>query len=121
YIGARTPRKEDPRLIRGSGVFTDDVTLPGMVYVSLVRSPHAHARIRRIDAAAARKEPGVVTVVTGKDAEATGVLPLFIPVPGMNGSKHMPLASDRARYAGDAIPADVAGTHKAATRAAGRA
>ena len=118
YIGARTPRKEDPRLIRGSGVFTDDVTLPGMVYVSLVRSPHAHARIRRIDAAAARKEPGVVTVVTGKDAEATGVLPVFITVPGMNGSKHMPLASDRARYAGDAIAAVVADTHKAAKRAA---
>ena len=69
YIGTRTPRKEDPKLIQGRGTFTDDVTLPAMAYVSLVRSPHAHARIRRIDAAAARKEPGVVTVVTGKDAE----------------------------------------------------
>jgi len=72
-----------------------------MVYVSLVRSPHAHARIRRIDAAAARKEPGVVTIVTGKDAEATGVLPVFITVPGLNGTKHMPLATDKARYAGE--------------------
>ncbi|HEY3127203.1 MAG TPA: xanthine dehydrogenase family protein molybdopterin-binding subunit [Candidatus Limnocylindria bacterium] len=118
YIGTRTPRKEDPKLIRGRGVFTDDVTLPGMVYVSLVRSPHAHARIRRIDAAAARKEPGVVTVITGKDAEATGVLPVFITVPGMSGSKHMPLASDKARYVGDAIAAVVADTRQAAKRAA---
>ena len=118
YIGTRTPRKEDPKLIRGRGVFTDDVTLPGMVYVSLVRSPHAHARIRRIDAAAARKEPGVVTVITGKDAEATGVLPVFITVPGMSGSKHMPLATDKARYVGDAIAAVVADTRQAAKRAA---
>jgi len=118
YIGTRTPRKEDPKLITGRGIFTDDVTLPGTVYVSLVRSPHAHARIRRIDAAAARKEPGVVTVVTGKDAEATGVLPVFITVPGINGTKHMPLATDKARYAGDAVAAVVADSPKAAKRAA---
>ncbi len=118
YIGTRAPRKEDPKLISGRGTFTDDVTLPGTVYVSLVRSPHAHARIRRIDAAAARKEPGVVTVVTGKDAEATGVLPVFIAVPGMNGTKHMPLATDKARHAGDAVAAVVADTRQAAKRAA---
>ena len=118
YIGTRTPRKEDPKLIQGRGTFTDDVTLPAMVYLSLVRSPHAHARIRRVDAAAARKEPGVVTVVTGKDAEATGVLPVFITVPGLNGTKHMPLATDKARYAGDAIAAVVADTRQAAKRAA---
>jgi len=118
FIGTRTARKEDPKLIQGRGIFTDDVTLPGTVYVSLVRSPHAHARIRRIDAAAARKEPGVVAVITGKDAEATGVLPVFITVPGMNGSKHMPLATDKARYAGDAIAAVVADTRQAAKRAA---
>ncbi|HEX9092697.1 MAG TPA: xanthine dehydrogenase family protein molybdopterin-binding subunit, partial [Coriobacteriia bacterium] len=118
YIGTRTPRKEDPKLIRGSGVFTDDVSLPGTVYVSLVRSPHAHARIRRIDAAAARKVPGVVSVITGKDAEATGVLPVFITVPGMSGSKHMPLTTDKARYAGDAVAAVVADTRETAKRAA---
>ena len=120
YIGTRTPRKEDPKLIRGRGVFTDDVSLPGTVYVSLVRSPHAHARIRRIDAAAAKKVAGVVSVITGKDAEATGVLPVFITVPGMNGSKHMPLATDKARYAGDAVAAVVADTREAAKRAADR-
>ena len=118
YIGTRTPRKEDPKLITGHGVFTDDVTLQGTVYVSLVRSPHAHARIRRIDVAAARKEPGVVAVMTGKDAEATGVLPVFITVPGMNGTKHMPLATDKARYAGDAVAAVIADSRQAAKRAA---
>jgi carbon-monoxide dehydrogenase large subunit len=118
YIGTRAPRKEDPKLIRGRGVFTDDVSLPGTLYVSLVRSPHAHARIRRIDAAAASKVAGVVSIITGKDAEATGVLPVFITVPGMNGSKHMPLATDKARYAGDAVAAVVADTREAAKRAA---
>ncbi|HEV8535443.1 MAG TPA: xanthine dehydrogenase family protein molybdopterin-binding subunit [Candidatus Limnocylindria bacterium] len=118
YIGARVARKEDPRLITGDGTFTDDVTLPGMVYVSLVRSPHAHANIRRIDTAAAKKEPGVVAVLTGKDLEATGMLPVFITVPNMSGSKHMPIAADKARYAGDAVAAVVAETRDAAKRAA---
>ncbi len=114
YIGTRTPRKEDPRLITGEGTFTDDVMLQGMAYLTLVRSPHAHARIRRIDTAAARNEPGVVAVLTGKDLEATGMLPVFIAVPGMNGSKHMPIATDKARYTGDAVAAVVAESRGAA-------
>jgi carbon-monoxide dehydrogenase large subunit len=118
YIGARFPRKEDPRLITGDATFTDDVMLQGMAYMTLVRSPHAHARIRRIDTAAAKKEPGVVAVLTGKELEATGMLPVFITVPGMNGSKHMPIASDKVRYAGDAVAAVVADSREAAKRAA---
>src|SRR5438309_570278 len=118
YIGARVARKEDPRLITGEGTFTDDVTLPGMAYLTLVRSPHAHARIRRIVTTAAKKEPGVVAVFTGKDLEATGMLPVFITVPSMSGSKHMPIATDKARYAGDAVAAVVADSREAAKRAA---
>ncbi len=118
YIGARVPRKEDPRLITGAGTFTDDVTLAGMTYLSLVRSPHAHARIRQIDTAAAKQEPGVVAVLTGKDLEATGVLPVFITVPSMSGSRHMPIATDKVRYAGDAVAAVVAETRDAAKRGA---
>ena len=118
YIGQRVARKEDPRLITGEGTFTDDVMLQGMAYLTLVRSPHAHARIRRIDTAAAKKEPGVVAVLTGKDLEVTGMLPVFITVPSMNGSKHMPIATDKARYAGDAVAAVVADTRDAAKRAA---
>ncbi|HTD64573.1 MAG TPA: xanthine dehydrogenase family protein molybdopterin-binding subunit [Verrucomicrobiae bacterium] len=118
YIGSRLARKEDPRLITGEGTFTDDVMLQGMAYLTLVRSPHAHARIRRIDTGAAKKEPGVVAVLTGKDLEATGMLPVFISVPSMNGSKHMPIATDKARYAGDAVAAVVANSRDAAKRAA---
>ena len=118
YIGTRVPRKEDPRLITGDATFTDDVTLQGMTYLTLVRSPHAHARIRRVDTAAAKKEPGVIAVLTGKDLEATGMLPVFITVPAMSGSKHMPIASDKARYAGDAVAAVVAESRDAAKRAA---
>src|SRR5438067_4630218 len=92
--------------------------LQGMAYLTLVRSPHAHARIRRIDTAAAKKEPGVVAVLTGKDLEVTGMLPVFFTVPSMNGSKHMPIATDKARYAGDAVAAVVADTRDAAKRAA---
>ena len=69
-FGASIRRREDPRLITGQATYTDDLRLPGMVYASIVRSPHAHARITRIDAAAARKHPGVVAVFTGRDLEA---------------------------------------------------
>src|SRR3989442_13992682 len=118
YIGSRVARKEDPRLITGEGTFTDDVMLQGMAYLTLVRSPHAHARIRRIDTAAAKKEPGVVAVYTGKDLEATGMLPVFISVPQQSTSKHLPIAVDKVRYAGDAVAAVVAESRDAAKRAA---
>jgi carbon-monoxide dehydrogenase large subunit len=118
YIGTRVARKEDPRLITGEGTFTDDVMLQGMAYLTLVRSPHAHARIRRIDTAAAKKEPGVVAVLTGKDLEATGMLPVFISVPKQSTSKHLPIAVDKVRYAGDAVAAVVAESRDAARRAA---
>jgi carbon-monoxide dehydrogenase large subunit len=118
YIGTRAARKEDPRLITGEGTFTDDVMLQGMAYLILVRSPHAHARIRRIDTTAAKKEPGVVAVLTGKDLEATGMLPVFISVPQQSTSKHLPIAVDKVRYAGDAVAAVVAESRDAAKRAA---
>jgi carbon-monoxide dehydrogenase large subunit len=117
-IGTRYPRKEDPKLITGGATFTDDIALPGMVYVSLVRSPHAHARITRVDTTAAAKTPGVVAIYSGKEAEAAGVLPVFITVPSMKGSSHRPITTDKARYAGDAVAAVVAETRDAAKRAA---
>src|SRR2546423_15430351 len=72
-FGSSIKRREDPRLITGKGVYVDDVKLPGTTYASFVRSPHAHARIRAIDASAARKLQGVVAVYTGKDLAASGV------------------------------------------------
>ena len=67
-IGASVVRKEDKRFITGKGRYTDDIRLHGMTYAQFIRSPHAHARIKSIDASAALKMPGVVAVLTGKRA-----------------------------------------------------
>ncbi|NIP14546.1 MAG: hypothetical protein GWN02_13575, partial [Gemmatimonadetes bacterium] len=67
-------RKEDPRFIRGKGRYVDDVKLPGMLYMDIVRSPYAHAKILDIDASEALATPGVLAVITGKDLQAAGDL-----------------------------------------------
>ncbi len=66
-FGQSIKRREDPRLITGKGNYVDDVRLPGTLHAAFVRSPHAHARIRGIDATAAKKLKGVTAVYTGKD------------------------------------------------------
>src|SRR6058998_3938075 len=66
-IGAAVKRREDPRLITGAGKYTGDVQLRGMTYMAVLRSPHAHAHLRRIDAARARQQPGVLAVLTGHE------------------------------------------------------
>ena len=65
-LGHSAPRKEDARFIRGKGNYFDDIVLPGMLYLELLRSPYAHARIRSIDTSRAAALPGVVAVVTGE-------------------------------------------------------
>ncbi|HZC82808.1 MAG TPA: hypothetical protein VE194_00140, partial [Rubrobacter sp.] len=67
YMGNSVPRKEDPTLLTGRSNFTDDITLPGMLHMAFLRSPHAHARITSIDVSAAREQPGVEAVFTGGD------------------------------------------------------
>ena len=69
-IGARIQRREDPKLITGHGNFIDDVNLVNMAHMSVVRSPHAHARIRSIDTSAALASKGVVAVLTAADFKA---------------------------------------------------
>src|SRR6185295_15421526 len=69
YIGAPIPRREDARLLTGRGTFVDDLEMPGVAHAAMVRSPHAHARVRRIDTTAARALPGVLAVVTAADIE----------------------------------------------------
>src|SRR5262245_42689540 len=78
-VGVGMKRKEDPRFVRGKGNYVDDISLPGMLYLALVRSPYPHAEIKNIDISGAMKVPGVVAVVTGKDLEAAGLgwLPTF--------------------------------------------
>jgi CO/xanthine dehydrogenase Mo-binding subunit len=73
YIGRPMPRFEDLRLLRGAGQYSDDVSMPGQAYAVFVRSPHAHARIKRIDGAAACAIPGVLAVLTGADYVADGL------------------------------------------------
>ncbi len=68
-MGHSIKRKEDPRFIRGKGTYVDDVQLPGMLYLDIVRSPHAHAKIVKIDSAKALAVKGVLAVITGKDLE----------------------------------------------------
>src|SRR5512146_3510688 len=65
-MGHSMKRKEDPRLIRGQGRYVDDIQLPGMLYMDIVRSPFAHAKIRAIDTARALQVPGVLAVITGE-------------------------------------------------------
>ncbi len=73
-MGHRMKRKEDPRFIQGAGRYVDDVKLPGMLYLDLVRSPYAHAKILKIDASEALALPGVVAVITGEDLKNAGNL-----------------------------------------------
>ena len=72
YAGARIPRNEDPSLLRGRGCFVDDLQLPGMAHAAVMRSPHAHARIDRIDVRRARAMPGVLDIVTHADLGELG-------------------------------------------------
>src|SRR5262247_4772607 len=109
YTGARIKRLEDPRLVTGRGRYLDDLALPRMLFASFVRSPHAHARIVRVDAAAARALPGVVTVVTAEDLSAlTKPLSPRLDGPGYTPTEWPALADGVARFCGEAVAAVVA-------------
>jgi carbon-monoxide dehydrogenase large subunit len=124
-IGQTVRRKEDARLVTGRGNYSDDVNLPGQAYGAAVRSPHAHARIRSIDVAAARAMPGVLAVLTGQDALADGLTriphlaaagtPPDIVLHNRDGSPvpvapHFVLATDRVRHVGAAVAFVIAET-----------
>ena len=82
WIGQSMKRVEDPRLLTGHGTYADDIDLPGMAHAAVLRSPHAHARIKSIDASKAKALPGVILVMTGAEAaEKTGPLPCFANPP----------------------------------------
>src|SRR2546428_4566445 len=129
-FGKSIKRREDPRFITGRGQYVDDLKLPGMTYAAFVRSPHAHARIRKIDTAAALRHPGVVAVFTGKDMTGVNSLPCGWDlrkeknIPGVVQDlamvPHMPLMSDAARHVGDPVAGVVAGRPAAARDAGGK-
>src|SRR5882672_3297021 len=125
-MGAEVKRKEDPRLITGTSSYVGDLALPGMHYVAFVRSPHAHARVTRIDASAALRRPGVFKVVTGNDIRKL-CAPLPLAGAGEGGSgdatanlgrKHYPLSVDRVRHVGEAVAAVIARSEGIAVDAA---
>src|SRR5712691_10301072 len=101
-VGARVKRKEDPHLITGNGTYVANLSLPNMAHVAFVRSPYAHARIRGINATAARQSPRVVTVVTGQDLLADyEPLPMMAPPEVAKLHSHYALSVERVRYAGE--------------------
>ncbi len=109
-IGKDRRRKEDQRLITGRTRWTDNLTVPGMLHLAIVRSPHAHAKILRIDTSAANAATNIYDVFTGKDlAETQGVMINAWPIsPDQKAPTHLPLAIDRVTFAGEAVAVIVA-------------
>lgn len=109
-IGARVRRKEDPRLITGEGKYTDDVQLPNMAHISVLRSLHAHALIKAIDVSDAVSQDGVIGVFTGKEINGmcTGPVPLTAVLDDMKWKDRMPMASDKVHFVGEAVAVVVA-------------
>ena len=121
-IGRSVRRLEDPRRLRGEGIYVDDVHLPGILHATVVRSPHAHARLREIDAAAAREAPGVAAVFTAGDLmDALRPIPIrLVPDDRLLRYLQHPLAVDRVRYVGEPVALVVARSRAAAEDAAER-
>ena len=109
YFGAPIKRNEDRRLVTGAALFVDDVELPGMAHAALLRSPVAHARIRHIDAAAARRQPGVIAIYFASDlGNYWQPGPLLVPPPPIEGiifnqRTQVPLAKDKVRHVGEPL------------------
>ncbi|HVZ36779.1 MAG TPA: hypothetical protein VG963_30345, partial [Polyangiaceae bacterium] len=104
-MGHRMKRKEDPRFIQGKGRYVDDVKLPGMLHMAIVRSPYAHAKILNIDASEALALPGVVAVITGKDLKAAGNLHMMPTL--MSDTQHV-LPIDKVLYYAQEVCAVIA-------------
>ena len=124
-IGQPVRRKEDDRLLTGRGQYTDDINLPNQLQLYVLRSPHAHARIAKIDIAQARTMPGVAGVFTfaDLDADKVGLLPCMIPMQNRDGTPMVKtprpaLANGVARHVGDPVAAVVAASLSQARDAA---
>ena len=118
WVGRPLPRLEDARLVQGQGVFADDYKLEGMLYLQLVRSPYAHARITRVDVSKAAAAPGVVCTLTG--AELPSISHPFPEIGPGAGQKveDYALAINKVRYQGEPVAAVVAESRHAAEDAA---
>ncbi len=117
YFGERIQRNEDPRLLTGRGTFVDDLTLPDLLHAAVLRSPHAHARIRRINVTRAASSTGVAAVYTHADLPPglREPLPKLIPHPALVHHKtQYALAPDKVRYVGEPVALVVAASRYAA-------
>jgi carbon-monoxide dehydrogenase large subunit len=115
FVGQSVERREDTRFLTGRGQYTDDITLPGQTHGVFLRSPHAHARIKSINSAAAAKAPGVVAIFTGEPFKGVGGLPCGWLINSLDGTpmkepKHPVLADGKVRYVGDRVALIVAET-----------
>src|SRR5581483_2070094 len=114
-IGEPIQRKEDPKLLRGEGRYTDDINLPGQAYAYILRSSIAHGRIKSIDTSEAARMPGVLAVYTGADMKPYGTLQSALPFKSRDGSDlkkpgRPALPTDKVRFVGDPIACVVAET-----------
>ncbi len=105
FIGARLPRQEDPRLLRGRGRFGDDCSAPGQLWARIVRSPSAHGLLRELDVSAAVKTAGITTVVTARDLPGKLVIPVRLAIAGTDLTDFLQpvLAADTVRYVGEPL------------------
>ena len=121
-LGAPIKRVEDPRFITGKGRYLDDIKLPGMTYMAILRSPYAHANIRSIDTSAAKAMPGVVAVLTGADVPYNP-LPMAWPAGGVRrasrttSTRPRALATDSVKWTGEGVAAVIAETPEQAADA----
>lgn len=116
-FGSGIKRREDPRLITGSGTYTDDVKLPGMAYAAIYRSAYAHAKLQKVDVTQAKRAPGVIAVYTGADLKnRVAPVPCAWNVPDcdLKVPPHPLLAYEKVRYVGDGIALVVAESRAAA-------
>src|SRR5579875_2189287 len=117
-IGQALPRQEDLRLLRGRGRYAADVVMPNMAFAAMVRSPHAHAKIVKLDTSAAKKAPGVVAVFTGADWVADGRKPIphaasYVGPPDVDltlkpgyqvyHAKHLPMPDKKIQFVGEPV------------------
>jgi len=118
-VGQPVLRKEDPEFLTGTAKYTDDLAVPGMLWMAVVRSPFAHARIKRVDLSKALGIDGVVAAFSGQDLEWAGPLLMAWPVTDdINNPAHLPLSKEKARYQGDGVAVVVAESRGAAADAA---
>jgi len=109
HLGQKVLRKEDPRLLAGRGQFVDDIHLPNTAHLMFLRSPHAHAKIRRLDITRAESLHGVIEVLTGEDVrEELGTVPFMAKLPNLRIPPQYVLAVGRVRYVGEPVAAVVA-------------